>query len=115
MPAPLSFRPPAGASEPREIERWFYYLDTGVVRNDEGKEVMFVAASRMDQLDVSGNKGRAERTGYLGAAAPDMYAALKVLASCNPNFPPNGFTMDEWYDAVRAARAALAKAEGRTP
>lgn len=47
---------------------------------------------------------------HLIAAAPDLLKALRPLAFCDDRQPPYGVEVDDWQEAVHAARAAIAKA-----
>lgn len=50
-----------------------------------------------------------EANAHLIAAAPDLFEALEVLVQLDA---ADVFTKDAWFDAFKAARAALAKARG---
>ena len=56
---------------------WVYQGD-GQITDADGKAVFYVSAFRQDDDDVEGRIGNAARIGYLAAAAPALYEALKT-------------------------------------
>ena len=60
---------------------------------------------------VTGNKERRKANARLIAAAPDLLAALKLCADKLALWPEG--SNPEFFPSLKAARAALAKAEGQ--
>jgi len=67
--------------------------------------------------------GEPEANAHLISAAPDLLAACKAAADAMTTAHPNGLPVQmgtlceeqDWHTALRNARAAINKAEGRTP
>lgn len=89
------------------------YNGLGQVIGADGRVVAFVSAGRMDNDDCEvPPSGVATAIGGLIAAAPEMLEALRgFLLGCQDELALIRLAGE---DVVREARAALAKAEGRS-
>jgi hypothetical protein len=106
-----------GICEANEQRPGFEHRDI-VIGSD--KTVIAVVQSHTLPMPYSGyphvdNDAELEANARLIMAAPDLLAALRLCEKCLPclrvdNWPP-GFALKK--EAIEAARAAIAKAEGR--
>lgn len=94
---------------------WHYDASGGHIFGQRGDAIAFVAAARMSIEDVTGGRGSATQIGELIAAAPDMYAALRIMVKHCAFLTEDYEKGEAVYEAFQAADASLAKAEGRAP
>lgn len=60
---------------------WTYEPGTGVIRGSDGRAILYVSATRMDNDDAMGKPGPAHNIGTLAAAAPALVDALRRIAA----------------------------------
>lgn len=96
-------KPQATDESEEDTECWLYLFDHGGFSRVVGENDKWTTAHQMTG-----------ETGRLFAAAPDLLAALRLCCECLAEWVDSGSLYDDDLEAVKAARKAIAKAEGRS-
>lgn len=91
---------------------WIAYVET--VKEDRRPVCLRMAVQALDEDGPVGHIAFSEANARLIAAAPDMLASLKLLLRETELSGNAGSADYGWPTCVLAARAAIAKAEGRS-